>query len=241
MLLLHGLGVDPNSWSYQLSALAQAGMHPLAVDVPGFGKSVYHQPRWTFRGVAGELAQFAQAVIDSNLVVVGLSMGGALALQLTLGRPQWVSRLMLINGFACLRPTRFSDIVYLVGRGIAAYLLGVVWQAQMVAGRIFPGNDQQQMRKALIESISRTEADIHRAAMRSLALFDVRKRLGEIGVPTLVLTGELDNTVAAGLQSELAAGIPYARQTIIEGGGHALSVDQPDAINRVLIDFIKGT
>jgi 3-oxoadipate enol-lactonase len=82
---------------------------------------------------------------------------------------------------------------------------------------------------------------VYRAAMRSLGLFDVQKRLGEIHVPTLVITGECDTTVPLPVQRVLAEKIPGATQVMIPNAGHAVIVDQPEAFNQALRGFIPPT
>ena len=65
------------------------------------------------------------------------------------------------------------------------------------------------------------------------------KRLEEIKAPTLVITGARDTTVTSARQRILADGIPGARQELIPQAGHAVSIDQAEQFNRVLLDFLK--
>jgi 3-oxoadipate enol-lactonase len=110
----------------------------------------------------------------------------------------------------------------------------------MVAQRVFPEPDQEPLRKILVESILQSAPAIYRAAIRSLGLFDVKKRLAEIKIPTLVVTGMLDSTVPPAVQAVLAANIPGAEQVLIPGGRHAVIADQPELFNKVLLDFLLG-
>ena len=68
----------------------------------------------------------------------------------------------------------------------------------MVARRLFPNPEQEQLRHVLYEQVIQADLRGCRAAMRALARFDVRGRLKEIKVPTLVITGELDSTPEPG-------------------------------------------
>ena len=87
--------------------------------------------------------------------------------------------------------------------------------------------------------ISRANQRAYRKAMLALGLFNSRKRLGLIKVPTLVITGTKDNTVSQARQKLLAEGIPGACQVLIPQAGHAVSIDQPEKFNQVLLDFLK--
>ena len=91
----------------------------------------------------------------------------------------------------------------------------------------------------LITTITQSDPRAYRAAMRALALFDSRKRLAEIKVPTLVITADRDTTVPPPRQKLLVEGIPGARQVVISNAGHAVSVEQPEAFNRELFAFLQ--
>ncbi len=238
MLLLHGLGADGSSWQLQFAALAAAGLRPLAVDIPGFGQSAFAQGRWSIAGVAARLAEHWRQIAPQGGAVCGISMGGAIALQLALDYPALCRRLVLVNTFACLRPRRLDEWVYLLGRLLRANLQGVEAQASMVAWRIFPEAAQEELRRTLIQQIVNANPVVYRQAMRSLGAFDVRKRLRAVNCPVLVISGERDTTVALANQEELAQKIPAARRVVIPNGGHAVLVDQSDLFNRALVDFL---
>jgi len=240
VLLLHGLGVDGSSWGYQIPPLSEAGFRPIAPDLPGFGRSVAAAGRWTIAKVTGDVVRFVVGLTGKPVVVVGLSLGGTIALQIALDYPQWVEKLVLANTFACLRPQRFDEMGYLLGRFVVANLRGKEYQAGMVARRLFPNAEQADLRREITDRILLADQRIYREAMQSLALFDVRHRLAEIQVPTLVISGQRDTTVPLFNQRVLVQRIPGARQVIIPDAGHAVIVDQVAAFNRELIGFVKG-
>ena len=76
-------------------------------------------------------------------------------------------------------------------------------------------------------------AQIHRAR----GACDMSGRLGELKVPTLVINGAHDNSLAAG--RETAAGIKGARHVELPGTGHACCIEDPAAFDRAMIDFFK--
>jgi 3-oxoadipate enol-lactonase len=238
VLMLHGLGTDNQSWAFQLPALLENGVRPIILDIPGFGKSPYGKRKWSIARVAAEIAGMIGKALPVPVTLVGISMGGTIAIQIALDFPGCVERLVLVNTFAALRPRRLNDLAYLVVRFLRANLRGIQTQAELVAQRIFPEPDQEPLRKVLIGSILQSDPAIYRAAMRSLGLFDVKKRLAEISIPTLVVTGTIDSTVSPTVQAVLAANIPGAKQVLIPGGRHAVIADHPDLFNRVLLDFL---
>jgi 3-oxoadipate enol-lactonase len=240
VLLLHGLGADSESWFFQFPVLVEAGFRPLAVDLPGFGRSPAPDgQRWSLRFVAQEMIGLLDEVGCPQADVVGLSMGGVVAQQLALDWPERVRRLVLVSTFACLRPRRPGELAYLLGRFLRANLRGVHAQAEMVAWRIFPAAEQGEYRRLLVEKILQADPACYKAATRALALFDSRRRLAHLRIPTLVVTGAEDTTVSPASQAKLAQLIPGARQVVIPGGNHGVSADQPEPFNQALIAFLS--
>ncbi|MFO7583506.1 MAG: alpha/beta hydrolase [Anaerolineales bacterium] len=238
VLLLHGLGANASSWTLQLDALIESGFRPIAPDLPGFGDSAYDGQGWTFKRIAALLADLVSGLNAAPVHLVGLSMGGVVAQQFALDYPQHVRRLVLVSTFSALRPKNISQWLYFLQRFLVVHSLGLEIQAKFVAKRVFPHPEQAELRRMAEEQIARANPRAYRAAMRALALFDSRKRLSKIKIPTLVLSGENDNTVPPERQTLLAQSIPNARQVILPKAGHAAAIDQAEAFNRHLLEFL---
>jgi len=238
VLLLHGLGADATSWTLQLPVLTGARFRPIAPDTPGFGQSPYDGRGWSIRRVAADMASLLEELQTGPAHVVGLSMGGIIAQQLALNYPHLTRRLVLVSTFAVLRPDTLSGWLYFAQRFILVNTLGLAAQARVVAQRVFPGPHYGQLRKILVETISRADPRAYRKAMASLGLFNSMKRLEEIKIPTLVVTGADDTTVIPARQRLLVDGIPAARQVIVPDAGHAVPVEQADRFNGELLAFL---
>ncbi len=226
-------------WTLQFDALISAGFRPLAPDAPGFGDSLYDGHGWNFRRVADELAGLLRELEIGPAHVVGLSMGGVIAQQFTFDYPGLTRKLALVSTFSVMRPGSLSQWLYFIQRLLVVHLLGLEQQSKIVARRVFPAPGQETFREMAALQIARADPRAYRAAMRHLGLFDSRKQLAEICVPTLVITGERDTTVSPARQKMLADGIPGARQVVIAGGGHAVALDQAEVFNRVLLEFLQ--
>ena len=240
VLLLHGLGANSSSWGLQFAPLIEAGFRPVAADAPGFGQSRYDGHGWSLRRVSDELAGLLDELAVDPIDLVGLSMGGVIAQRFVLDHPARVRKLVLASSFAALRPETLAGWLYLLRRVMLVSSQGIPTQARFVAERLFPGDDQRPLRELLVEQIIQADPRAYRAAMRALGWFDSRRRIGKITVPTLVITGAVDGTVSPVVQGQLAAKIPGARQVIVAGAGHAVSVDHPDEFNRALLEFLKA-
>jgi pimeloyl-ACP methyl ester carboxylesterase len=215
-------------------------MRPLAPDIPGFGQSRYDGRGWSFKHIVVDLTELLSELHTGPVHVVGLSMGGVIAQQFVLDYPLLVRKLVLVSTFSVLRPENLSQWGYFFQRLVVVHTLGLKQQSTIVARRVFPEPGQEALRQMATEQIASADPRAYRAAMRSLGLFNSEKRLKEIKIPSLVITGANDSTVSPARQKRLADGICGARQVIISKAGHAVAIDQFEAFNAALLGFLTG-
>jgi len=240
ILFIHGLGASGESWQLQEMYFIKKGFRVLVPDMRGFGKSEFFGHHLPIKRMAEDMAELLDYLTIQKTIVVGISMGGVIALSLTLNHPEKVERLVLTNTFAALRPKDISSWAYFLQRMILVHFVGIEKQAEVVASRIFPDPGQSWLRDELKRQILLANPSAYRAVMRSLGLFDVRHRLGSIIQPTLIITGEKDSTVPAEIQKYLVDHIPGSRQVIIAEGGHAVTAQYPEEYNKNLADFCES-
>lgn len=188
--------------------------------------------------MAAEVRQIADKLSLGCFHIAGISMGGTIALQTAIDFQEHLSSLTLINTFATLRPKRWNEWIYLLRRYFRARFRGAGSQAELTSRRIFPRDDQQELRSELEAHIRQTDPKVYKTAMRELGLFDVQKELKRIQIPSLLITGNDDTTVPLENQHDLVAGIPGCRQVLISDAGHGVIIDQPDKVNQNLIEFL---
>lgn len=240
MLMLHGLGADKGMWGYQLPAFCAAGMRPVAVDMPGFGESRFSGKRWRAVDTANCLWNFADRLSAGAWDLMGLSLGGVIAQQMALNRPERVGCLVLVSTFASMRPRSLHTALYFLQRFLRATFSGPEKQANLVAWHIFPGEGQAGRREELVCCILQSDPKAYQSAMRQIALFDSRKYLPRLRMPALVIGGADDQTAPVSAQTELAGCIPGARQIVIPQAGHALPIDQPEKFNQAVIGWLTS-
>lgn len=238
VLLLHGLGATGESWAFQIPALVDQGFRVLIPDLRGFGRSTYGGRPHTIEDMVCDVIALLDAVELPSVHVVGISMGGAIALQLASEYPERVQRLVLVNTFAYLRPHSWKELFFFASRLALIYSLGLPAQARFVTKRLFPLPDQEFLRQALMEQILQSDPRGYRAAMRALMRFNLKERLYVLKNKTLVITGECDLTVSTSSQRYLAENIPDACQVIIPNAGHAVTGEKPEEFNHALIQFL---
>lgn len=238
VLLLHGLGATGESWGLQIPALIEEDFRVIAPDARGFGKSGFPGGSNSVKRMAEDIVDLLNAIQIQSCHVVGISMGGTLALQIAIDHPKVVSKLVLVNTFARLRPKQPGQWWYHLLRFLLVHFRDMDSQARLVADHLFPKPEQDALRNVLIDQIREANPRAYRSAVRSLALFDVQRSLGAIIAPTLVVSGKNDDTVPLATQRELVEGIPTARHVVIQDSGHAVIAEQPACLNKILIEFL---
>lgn len=237
VLLLHGLGSRGEDWVFQIEAL-QGEYRVVTPDLRGHGDSP-SAPGWpTLRDLAADVAGLLRQMGGRRSHVVGLSLGGGVALQMGLDFPDLVESLTIVNAAATLR-VPFQRLPGAFGR-MALLLSGRRrWLGEWVAAGLFPRDDQLQLREVAAERIAENLRRNYLKAIIAILRFDLRKQVHLIRAPTLVIAGELDDTMPLHPKEELTRAIPGARLKVIEDSGHATPLDAPDEFNQILLEFLR--
>ena len=188
--------------------------------------------------MAADVAALLSALEAPPAHVVGLSLGGCVALTLALDHAALVRSLTLVNTFARLTPAGPRGAL----RGLAR--LGLLACAPMrvvavhVARGLFPRPDQRELYLAAVASLASNSRRTYFASLRALASFNVRRRLAELRCPTLVMAGDRDTTVPLAAKRRLQRSIPGAELIVVDDSGHVTPCDQADRFNALLLRFI---
>jgi len=188
-----------------------------------------------------ELADAILASAPPRFALAGISMGGYICLELMRQAPERVSRLALLDTSA--RPDTAEQIA--LRRALVAQartedfetLLGQAFSMILhPAHQDDPVLRATNMRMGLAVGVE----GYARQVEAIIARVDSRPSLAEIKVPTLVLVGDQDPVTPPHLAEELARGIPGARLVIVPRCGHGATLEQPEAVNRALVQWLVG-
>lgn len=226
LVFIHGAGGSGSFWINQINALAVRA-NTVAVDLPGHGRS---------RGRGMELiGEYARAVADfiegvsPGAVPVGLSMGGAVTLQLLLEYPGRYPAAVLVSTGARLK------VIPRIFETIQNDFPGFVQLMGTFA--VSPKTPPERVTPAL-EDIARREPGVVLGNFRACDRFDVSGRLGEISGPVLIVTAEEDLLTPPKYGDLLAQSIKGARRAHVKDSGHLIPVERPEEFNRILIEFL---
>ncbi|NRD58066.1 alpha/beta fold hydrolase, partial [Corallococcus exiguus] len=246
VVFLHGRGNSATHWFPYLTVLARHH-RVLALDLPGFGQST---PADVHVKSAEDAVRFFTAPVEEALgmlapgpvSVVGHSLGGLVALELTLRGTVPVERLVLVDAMG-LGPEmpRASRLFFRAGPERLARNLGPWALARMLPPPPTPlGEKLGQLGYELLSVPGgRPEAAQAFNALVPLTgpLFHRRERLGEVKVPVLLIWGERDETLPVTLADEAARGLPQARVVRV-ACGHSPQLEHPERVLPELKAFL---
>ena len=240
-MVLHPFPMDASFWGPMWSAL-DTDARLLTPEFPGFGTAPAEDAP-TIAGFADAVAEQIVAEGAAPAVVVGLSLGGYVALALVHSHPELVAALLLANTKAgsddeAARRGRETGIDTIRIDGLGAFLDGLLPRL------LDPDADT--------EAWARTQAIAERqdpeAVCQALEALrdrqDRRPELPAIAVPTLAVAGEHDQITPREVLGELADAIPEGELRVIAGAGHLSALERPEAfagVVRELLQRVAGT
>jgi len=226
LVFIHGAGNTGLVWHYQIRYFAGSD----AVSLPGHPEG---KPCTSIDDYAEWLHRYVQEKDYSQPVLVGHSMGGAVAQMYALKYPADVKGLVLIGTGARLRVR--PDFLGLLESGIDAPAEWVKNMLEPLYSRVDP-----EVKERVIDGVIDVGVAVRLNDFRCSDKFDVMDKVHQIEVPTLVICGTDDDMTPVKYSQYLAGKIAGARLAIFEGGSHLVFLEKPDEVNREMEDFLRG-
>jgi len=236
IVFIHGLGSSARDWEYQVPFFAPR-YRVVVFDVRGHGRSDKPPGPYSVPLFAQDTAALIRALEAAPAHVVGISMGGMIALQLAVDEPALVRSLVVVNSGPELVVRTFRERLMILQRFLIVRLLGMRKMGEVLSQRLFPRPDQAPLRQMFVERWAENDPRAYREAMRALVGWSVADRLGDIRCPTLVIASDQDYTPVSAKEAYVAR-MPNARLVVIPNAHHAVTVERPDEFNQVLLDFL---
>lgn len=242
LVLLHGWGLHGGIWDTLLPRLTPH-LRVTRVDLPGHG----HSKRLPMPASLPELAALLLEAAPPEAVWLGWSLGGLVALQAALQAPQRLHALVLANSTPrfvtgpgwndAMPPQRLQEFAAGLGEDYRETLLRFL--SLQVRGDETARTALRQLRSSLFE---RGEPDTASLAT-GLALLresDLRAKLKEVAVPTLLMAGIYDRLTPPGATEAMAHAIAGARLEVFPKSAHAPFISHPEAFTAALLDFVRS-
>jgi Predicted hydrolases or acyltransferases (alpha/beta hydrolase superfamily) len=228
LILIHGAGGSHLHWPAALRRMPGATVY--AVDLPGHGRSE-GPGRERIEDYVADIVRFMDAVGVSRGVLVGHSMGGAIAQMTALMAPERVAGLVLVGTGARLRVApALLDGILQDARGALALITEWAWGPEADPAMVARGR----------QMMARVNPRVVWGDFAACDRFDIRERVGEITAPTLVITGSEDRMTPPKFGQWLAERIPGARFVLVEGAGHMVMLEKPDQVASAVREWLKA-
>lgn len=231
VVLGDSLGTSTILWE-QVVPVLRARFRVRAFDLPGHGAS----PAATDPFTVADLADALAAEIGEPFHYAGVSLGGAIGLELALRHPSLVrSATIIASGAKIGTAEGWHERAAQVRHQSTSSLIIAS------AGRWFAPDtiaENPDLTGRLLHSLRDADAESYARCCEALAAHDVRDRLGEITVPVLAVWGGYDEVTPESLAREIADGVAHGRATGIPRAAHLPPVDDPTATAAVIADFV---
>ena len=240
VLLVHAGIADRRMWDDQVGPFADAGWTVVRADLPGFGET---PPLDRPVALWAALRDLLDHLGVERAVVVGASLGGRAAVDLALAAPGRVRALVLVGSGLAGHPFQEPALFELWDQSEGAIERGDHLEAARVEIDTWVvGMDRapaavdlavrQRVEAMLLAAYAHGEADLEEPDPPAAG------RLGQVAAPALVVVGEHDRPDIHAMAGALTAGIPGAELALLGGTAHLPNMEQPEAFNRVVLEFL---
>ena len=228
VVLVHGAGGSHVHWPVALRRLPEATVY--ALDLPGHGRSE-GEGRRSIGAYRDVVRAFLEAAGLEKAVLVGHSMGGAIALEVALRYPNRLRGLVLVGSGARLR--------------VAPALLQGLQEdyphaVEQLVQWLFAQGAPEPLRRAARQQLLEANPQVVYGDFLACDAFDVMQELPRVETPTLVICGTADVMTPLKYSEYLAAHIPGARLEVVPGGGHMVMLEQPEPVARAVSAFLRS-
>lgn len=239
LLLLHGLGGSHEMWLPIIPDLARS-YRVIAADHRGHGASDKPRGQYTTRLFSDDWLALMDSLKLDRAHVLGLSMGGAIAMRLAVEAVHRVRSLILVDTWAYPHPDFLAmlrqRLEKLAAGDLAAYAETAI--PQVYSPPFIRANPQAMADYRA--RVAKADPDSLRSAIGACMSHDMHGALSRVQAPTLVIVGSEDRLVPPSHSEFLQRAIPKASLSVIEGSGHIPHLEAPGQFLRAVQGFLSS-
>lgn len=236
--LSHSLGCDLSMWEPQMAMLSNR-CTVLRYDSRGHGRSGAPSGAYTLEQMADDVVGLLDALGVARSHFVGLSMGGMIGQHLALKAPERIDRLVLADTTSRY-PAEAMAVWQERIRIVSEQGMEPLVEATLARWFTAPYRAAHPEVMAHIGALLRaTPASGYIGCCHAIPKIDLTERLKGLTLPTLVIVGDQDGGTPPAMACEIAEAIPGARLETIPNAAHLSNIEQAEAFNRLLLDFLS--
>ena len=235
VLFIHSLGTNGYLYRDQIAVL-KSRWRCIAPDCRGHGATSYNGT-FTVEDVAADHRAVLDHLDIESCHIVGLSMGGPIALNFNARWPDRVRSLVLADAFARIRDGA-EDRIYATQEAVA-YLTMREFGNQYAGDRLMPTTPIEKLDE-LAEEIAKCPPKAYVDTVRAIFTYDASGDLARVRVPTLILIGDSDEATPMAESEFIRDGIKGSEIKIIPQAGHLSTIDSPEEFTAALHGFLDA-
>ncbi len=244
VVLIHGGNLDSRMWDDQFALFARSH-RVLRYDVRGFGRSGSLDAPYAAHD---DLLALLRYLRIERASLVGLSLGGRIAIDFALEHPEMVDRLVLagpgLSGWKWTPDPPDSPFRQAAMAALARHDTVGVTQAWLLTEYMSPAMEQPalaaRLRTLAAENVAMWKSLLRRGDLEREASPPAAGRLASIRAPTLVIVGSRDTPDILRIVDTIAVTVPGARKVMLAGAGHMVNMEQPDRFSTAVLGFLRG-
>ena len=233
-VLVHANPFDHNLWMYQIAHFSTY-FKIIALDIRGYGRSDKPTTPFSLKDMGDDVLAVCRDQGIEEAILAGVSVGSGIAILLGLDHPEMVKALILIGGNSGGGGRIQDRIDGYMKTGIEKYHIQHL--KELVAPEFAETKLGAYLLHTFVERDPWLSGESIAQIFRARAGTDLTHRLSSMRVPTLVINGEHDNSLAAGRRT--AGLIPGAVHRVLPDTGHACCIEDPAGFDSFVIEFLK--
>lgn len=235
VVFINSLGADLSMWDAQVPALTPH-FRVLRYDQLGHGASEVREGPYSIHMLGEDLVSLLDSLDVQRAHVVGISLGGMIAMWMAIHHPERVDHLVPM----CTSPS-FGAAAGWYERATIARRHGLGEIADSAAGRWLTPTyaaAHPEVRRRLVTMVMNTPVEGYAGCCEAIAGTDLSDDLEQITAATLTIAGEHDAGSPPSTLKRIAEAIPGARSVVIRDAAHLANIEQPEAVNSALLAFL---
>lgn len=239
VVFMHGIGGNKRNWHDNLPYFAKH-FQAVAWDARGYGESDDYEGPLNFASYADDLVRVLDHFGAERAHIVGLSMGGRIAMDFGERYPSRLGALVLCathRGFSHFSDEKKREFIRLrkeplVNGGEPQDI------AVPVAKTLIGPRASEDAFAKLVDSMKRLHKESYIKSVEATVMSDSHSKLHEIQVPTLVVVGSEDKLTTPEIAEEICKQVPDSTLVTIEGAGHLVNIEEPELFNAAVCGFL---
>jgi len=237
LLFIHGWIGSSLEWIYQLNYF-NSREHIIILDLPGFGKSDKPNTKYSIEFFTKLILDFLNLLGYNEAILIGHSLGGLIAQNITIQNLKLVKKLILISTTAISQPIKNKFFLFWVN---IIFKLAFTNFLKNTIKRINSTKDENREFRKLYKNALKIPKSVVLSTFKNMtSKFNLNEKGSVISQPTLIIYGTEDKIISKSMIINLGNLIPNSEINLIENSPHRVMVENHIRVNKIIDDFIKN-